>query len=440
MSTKGPTETNREILFEGRLYDFEIAGLKRKRVYRLDDSGNLNVEADVDADGRIDTFAIAIDKGDFRFERIGNGSFKLFLPEGKDAVQEIQVGSVNGDRLSDIALKLRQKRTVLLINSSPEPARARHTIDEYKGHLMAVHELVAAGRFTEAMKKSVEYNYGLNHNWVVPHNSDTVLPWIDNDPQYTDCVLDIERVIAEINNPDGTLEGFETTQRRLQFYDFNGPERNDFFEAEWIPHNGRFFTNITADINRGLWSFENAKINKDSWWRAENPGKTPPKDYCSDEWHKKTAGIKSADDPCVNEVGVMYTPFPLIIIVDPETKKIVLWPEFLKKLPTYTVFAVVNNDRYFATHKTDIPVSHTGFIVVEDGEARIINSTPTNDAGVPSVSEETIDSFFRHRFVDGVVAEALPDGSTAYHIKYTSGDPAVGLILLAPVMPGNGLK
>jgi hypothetical protein len=403
------TATSGNADFDALYLGVSTTKLTRSRTRDISSDGTFEIRADLDGNGSLDgpvTFSFAVDATGAQIVETAPNAFRVNLP--REAIN-LFMGDIDGNGTSDIAVNLKDGGTLLLLNRMQVATPKRHTIKEYAAHLKKVHELTKRGKFEDALRLAIEYNLGLSHTWVAPHTVDTALPWVENSPPYTDCILDIERVLAEIYNPDGTLEGFMNTQHRIQYHEERGDERNDFTCLEFMKYNEAFYEEIAERVTGKKPAILTASIDKEAWFAALNKG------------------LPSGKSFPVREVNIPYVPFEELLTAT-DSGQIAIAPNIAEKLPPITMFAIVNQNRVLAG--TEIPISHTGFLVkLPNGEIVILNSTPTTDAGLTSTSYETIDSFFRSRRDVIVVPK---DDTHPARVEKKAGGNVMGFVLMAP--------
>jgi hypothetical protein len=298
---------------------------------------------------------------------------------------------VNRDGVADLYLETLDGAAYMISPQVPTIPKSPITRDSYRSHLNYVSDEVADGRWWTAVQASIRLTTGLSHNWVLPPHQ-WRYPWMDAAPPRTDCVIDLERTLAELHNGRGDLIGFQQRFNAIQFYDLTGKERTDFFEAEAVPHLVRLglIQDITAPLCRQVLTHQfcprfDATTDKAVWFRNKTgtePTQALPK------WQQSIA----------------YLPFEEIVVMK-DDGRLALAPRLSVHLPEVAIFDVVNQGRVLLG--TEVVTSHVGYLMHDRaGSVYVQHSTPTTDLGLATMTAETLERFLLTRYV--VVRDGVP--------------------------------
>lgn len=384
-------------VMDGKCYDLDgisIGGSLKSPVRftearRIAADSNIQIYSDLNGDGELDYFSFSIEPSPFINLDCEFNRCTLFLPDGPDGIDKILAGKTSTLGNTDIYVLTNYGQEILLKNIMDERVPVNSSSDlviKYENHLLGLKNLLKQGLWSDALYKSIEYNLGISHTWVVDEPTKDPFTWLFGKPAYTDCITEIERVLSEMNSSGPTLSNVAATLKNIQFYDLDGSERTDFFALEAIPHLTEM--GVIEDITNSLHLYITGlaapvieyKVDKINWYaycKNEDPGKDIP------VWQGK----------------LNYYPFDEMLETD-NYGTIRFKEAIVNQLDPVTIFAVMNKGRFFQACKTEIPTSHTGFFVKKDNEVFILHSTPVTDVGLTSVTYETVDSFFKTRYVD----------------------------------------
>lgn len=390
----------------------------------------IQLASDFNGDGILDRFQLTIRDGLLPSIRCVSSSCSLLVPGGAAGVAQLIPADLTQDGIVDFYLETTAGAAFMLENTMDSPIQPMLDRDTYRTHLLGIAILTLGPKgFWDAVRKSIALTAGQSHTWVVPEPKPRY-PWIDGGPLHTDCVIDLERILAELHNASGKFSGFQRHFNRIQFYDFKGRERTDFFTEEAIPHLVRL--GMVQDLTPALWATTSrdpiptfqATVNKENWYRGKNKG--APSGKAFPEW----------------KVTLHHIPFDRMLVPHSDGH-ISLRPEIAAALPPVSIFVVVNKGRVFKAHGTEIPTSHVGYLMKDPqtGEITIHHSTPTTDLGVASATQETVTAFFQTRYrkvVDGKLSvltyNKIVDGKP---IPAIYNEEAVGVQLLGFLPPNR---
>lgn len=382
---------------DGICYDMEdvqLGGNIRNQARFIDSrsiavDSEMQIHSDLNGDGELDYFVLSIEPYPFINFDCEYNHCTLFLPDGSNGINKIVAGKTSTLGNTDFYILTKNGQELLMKNTmAKRKPKYRHDdlIYEYKNHLLGLKILLNQRHWFNAISKSMSFNLGISHTWVVNEPTQNPLTWIAGEIPYTDCIIEIERVLSEINSQGSSLSDIAATLKKIQHYDLQGTERTDFFAIEAIPHLSKM--GIIEDVTSPLHlcaTGNNApvfeyRVDKYSWYtncKSENPGK----------------------DISVWQGELSYYPFEELLEKD-NNGLLRFKPVIYDQLEPIMIFAVMNRNRFFKACETEIPTSHTGFLVKKDGDIYIFHSTPTTDMGLTSVTYETVDSFFKTRYVD----------------------------------------
>lgn len=359
----------------------------------------MDVYADFDGDGRIDHFQLLVSASPTPQISCTASHCSLFVPHGVDGIAKLIPGDITQDGLVDIYLETTDGRAFALENMMDAPIRPLPSRDTYRTHLVKMAALTMGPKgWWDAVRKSIDLSTGLSHTWVAQEPKPRY-PWLEGTPPHTDCVIDLERTLAELHAASDKFTDFQRYFNRIQKYQFNGPERTDFFTAEAVPHLTRL--GMITDLTASLWAATSkaplptfqSTINKEAWFRAAHNGTPSGKNF--PEWH----------------VTLGYIPFESFLAIE-DDGRLKIHPDIAATLPPVSIFVVMLKDNFVKASGTEIPDYHVGYMMKDaaTGDITIRHSTPTSDMGVATVTDETVNSFFKTRLrkpVDGKLVPVL---------------------------------
>lgn len=281
--------------------------------------------------------------------------------------------------------------------------------DSYRLYLNTLHAIFKLkNSWWNALSYSIDHTMGVSHTWVVPEPRPRY-PWMDGTPLHTDCVIDVERTLAELHAPTSRFSDFQRLFNRIQFYNYNGhKERTDFFTTEAVPHLvalGYLSDSTDAyhgQIHTGTTSAPTftATINKENWYKGRHNGQASGRNFPE------------------QRVDLSYIPFADVLTVSADGT-LQLAPALARSLPPVSIMVIMNKGRVFKALGTEIPDSHVAYLIKDSktGEVYVHHSTPTTDLNLAAVTTEDFSRFMQLRYCKADNGNVVTTDKTAVGIK-----------------------
>lgn len=339
----------------------------------------------------------------------------LWAPQGAQGLAKLIPGDMNHDGSADFYLETQEGQAFALENTmdAPRPTLTRTT---YANHLTTLRTFLNTSKDKwKAVEASINLTFGISHTWVVPEPKPRY-PWMDGTPLHTDCVIELERTLAELHAPTAKFSDFQRTFNAVQFYDYQGKkERTDFFTAEAVPHltslgmisdlTGTLFLQASPGTH-DVPTFSTT-INKENWYKGLHDGQPSGKNF--PEWH----------------LAMTYIPFQTLFAATENDTMLVVNPAVARALPPISIMVVMNKGRVFKNLGTEIPDSHVAYLIKDptSGEVYVHHSTPTTDLNLAAVTTEDLSRFMLLRYCQIDKGNVIAKDKTAVGLKIFAFKP-----------------